>query len=114
MNRAELCEAQRGRVKCAAGGGGDGGRIGGEWVSRHFAKCVEGVGMEDWWLMLLHHFYSTTRGRPRKVLRVQIFSRFLLRATAMASEREAAPRLRMMAAMCCLTADAEMPQAAAI
>ena len=109
-----MCEAQRGRVKCAAGGGGDGGRIGGEWVSRHFAKCVEGVGMEDWWLMLLHHFYSTTRGRPRKVLRVQIFSRFLLRATAMASEREAAPRLRMMAAMCCLTADAEMPQAAAI
>ena len=70
--------------------------------------------MEDWWLMLLHHFYSTTRGRPRKVLRVQIFSRFLLRATAMASEREAAPRLRMMAEMCCLTADAEMPQAAAI
>ena len=35
---------RRGRqVKCAAGGGGDGDRAGGEWVSRHFAKCLEGV-----------------------------------------------------------------------
>ena len=30
-------------VKCAAGGEGDGGSVGGEWVSRHFAKCLEGV-----------------------------------------------------------------------
>ena len=60
------CSGQR--VECAAGGGGDGDRIGGERVSRHCAKCLEGEGREDWRLMLLHHFYSTTRVRPREVL----------------------------------------------
>ena len=37
------------QVKCAAGVGGDGGRIGGKRVSRRFAKCLEGVGWDDWW-----------------------------------------------------------------
>ena len=42
--------------------------LGGERVSRHFAKCLEGVVREDWRRMLLHHF-TLPLGSAHKVSR---------------------------------------------